>query len=265
MTSAIASTNPSSAAGQANPYAALNGPQAASGASGASGASASAPKPAAAASDGSGKAGAVGAGASAASAQAIQNQFLTLLVTQLQAQDPSNPMDNSQITSQMAQISQVSSMQTLNQTVQSMQQSQLASQSLLAASTIGGHALVTGNQIDWDGKSAPELGVSLTDAADTLNINVLDSRGNVVDTVNIADPKAGMNNFTWNGKDGNGNALPAGAYSFVSQASLKGSGVATQNYDNQVISAVSWDSNGNPQLILGNGSRVGMASVSQIS
>ncbi|WP_051229285.1 flagellar hook assembly protein FlgD [Paludibacterium yongneupense] len=260
MTSAIASTNPSSPAGSAssaNPYAALNGQQAGT-------AGAASPAKAGGA-DAAGKSGNVGSGAGAASAQAIQNQFLTLLVTQLQAQDPSNPMDNSQITSQMAQISQVSSMQTLNQTMQAMQQSQLASQSLLAASTIGGHALVVGNQVDWDGKSPSVLGVSLSGAADTLNINVLDSGGNVVDTVNVPDPKAGMNNFTWNGKDSSGNTLPAGSYSFVSQASLQGTGVTTQNYDNQVISAVSWDSNGSPQLVLSNGSRVGMASVAQIS
>jgi flagellar basal-body rod modification protein FlgD len=94
------------------------------------------------------------------SAQGIQDRFLKLLVTQLQAQDPMNPMDNSQITSQMAQISQVSGMQTLNTAMQSLVQSQAANQSLMAATMIGKQALVPGNALNMTSGSSVQGAVT---------------------------------------------------------------------------------------------------------
>ena len=73
---------------------------------------------------------------------ATQDRFLKLLVTQLQNQDPLNPMDNAAVTSQMAQLSTVNGIDQLNSTVQALSASMATSQSLQATSMIGHAALV---------------------------------------------------------------------------------------------------------------------------
>jgi len=238
---------------QSNPYAFLNGTTSSSGTSSTSSSTASS--------------------TGAQSAQAIESEFMTLLTTQLQQQDPTNPMNNSQITSQMAEISQVSGMQGLQTSMQSMASSQLQTQSLLAATTIGRQALVQGSQLSWNGNTSgtPVVGaVSLASAASQMTVSVQNSSGQTVDTLTVNSPSAGMNQFSWNGTDSNGNALPAGTYTFSAQATTTGANgqatqVATTPYANQTISSVSWDSTGATQLQLANGTTVPLSSVQSLS
>ncbi|TDR79916.1 flagellar hook assembly protein FlgD [Paludibacterium purpuratum] len=234
-----------------NPYAVLNGN---TGSSGSSGSSSS------------------GSTVDPTSAQAIQDRFLKLLTTQLQAQDPMNPMQNSEITSQMAQISQVTSMSNLNTTMQSMLQSQMASQSLIASTTVGHSALVAGNTMGWDGNTTGNKtmgAVSLAGSAQQLTVAVQDANGNTVRTIDVKNPQAGMNSFAWDGKDAQGNILPAGNYSFVATASNPGTtaaqSVKATAYNYKTIAAVSFTSGGAPQLVLNDGKTVQMSDVAQIS
>ncbi|WP_434634691.1 flagellar hook assembly protein FlgD [Chromobacterium sp. CV08] len=204
--------------------------------------------------------------ASAASAQTLQNNFLRLLTAQLNAQDPLNPMDNSQMTSQMAQISQVSGLQTLNQTMQQLVTAQNSTQSLMASSMIGKNVMVAGNSLPSPASGqTTQGGVVLNGPAASVQISVLDKNNNVVDSVSLPNPGAGLNTFNWDGTDGKGNALPSGNYTFqvkVIQASAGGSTTATA-YNTQQVKAVSWAS-GVPMLVLPNGS-VPLSSVAQMS
>src|SRR3990167_8083696 len=86
-----------------------------------------------------------GAAATASTAADTQDRFLKLLVTQMKNQDPLNPMDNAQVTSQMAQLSTVTGIDKLNVTLQALSDSMASSQSLQAASMIGYGVLVPGN------------------------------------------------------------------------------------------------------------------------
>lgn len=199
------------------------------------------------------------------SAQGIQDRFLKLLVTQLQAQDPMNPMDNSQITSQMAQISQVSGMQTLNTAMQSLVQSQAANQSLMAATMIGKQALVPGNALSLTSGSNVQGAVNLSGAATDYTVSIADANGNVVDTLTVKSPSSGLNSFNWDGTDANGKALPSGKYTFSAKATSASSAAVTATpYANQAVTAVSWAS-GAPQLIMKDGTSVGLANVAQLS
>src|SRR5580693_6158542 len=98
------------------------------------------------------------------SAAAAQDRFMTLLVTQMQNQDPLNPMDNSQMTSQLAQLSTVSGIDTMNTTLQSLISSYQQSQTLQATSMIGHGVLTAGNTLSLSNGSAP-FGISLATAA----------------------------------------------------------------------------------------------------
>ncbi|MBW7568556.1 flagellar hook capping protein [Chromobacterium subtsugae] len=208
-----------------------------------------------------------GSGTAAASAQSLQNNFLTLLTAQLNAQDPLNPMDNSQLTSQMAQISQVSGLQTLNQTMQQLVTAQNSTQSLMASSMIGKNVMVAGNALTAPaaGKTV-QAGVVLSGPAASVTISVLDKNGNVVDSVPLTNPGAGLNTFSWDGTDANKNPLPAGNYTFtaqVTQASAGGTTTATA-YSNQQVKAVSW-AQGTPMLVLSGNTQVPLSSVAQMS
>ncbi|UTH73845.1 flagellar hook assembly protein FlgD [Chromobacterium sp. IIBBL 290-4] len=205
--------------------------------------------------------------ASATSAQSLQNNFLTLLTAQLNAQDPLNPMDNSQLTTQMAQISQVSGLQTLNQTMQQLVSSQNASQSMMAAGMIGGQVLVAGNTLNTPAAGQTvQAGVMLNGPASAYQVNIVNKNGTVVDTMSVSNPSAGMNTFKWDGTDGKGNALPAGQYTFqvqVAQASSGGTTTATA-YNNQQVQAVTWSS-GTPMLVLSGNQTVPLSAVAQMS
>ncbi|RBH50825.1 flagellar hook capping protein, partial [Pseudomonas sp. MWU13-2860] len=105
------------------------------------------------------------------SATDIQNNFLKLFVAQLRSQDPMNPMDNSQMTSQMAQISQVGGIQQLNQSMQALVGAQAASQSLMASSMIGKKVLVAGNDLPVnEAGGGSTAGVLLNGPAQTVKI-----------------------------------------------------------------------------------------------
>lgn len=155
--------------------------------------------------------------AAASQLSATQDRFLTLLVTQLKNQDPLNPMDNSQVTSQMAQLSTVSGINQLNATVQALSASMTASQSLQATSMIGHAVLVPGNEIAMaSGKS--NAAVELSQAEDSVTVKISDAKGNVVRTLQLGAQNAGIVDFQWDGKDESGTTLADGAYTYTASA-----------------------------------------------
>jgi flagellar basal-body rod modification protein FlgD len=146
-----------------------------------------------------------------------QDRFLKLLVTQLQNQDPLNPMDNAQITSQMAQISTVSGIDKLNTTLQGMAASFNADQSLQATAMIGHSVLASGSALQLQNGAAVG-GVDLPQAADGVVISISDASGRVLHKVDLGPQAAGVIGFQWDGvTDSGANAVP-GSYSFAVEA-----------------------------------------------
>ena len=125
-----------------------------------------------------------------------QDRFLKLLVTQLQNQDPLSPMDNAQLTSQLAQINTVSGIATLNTSVQALSSRFLQMQTLQGASLIGKGVVVPGNKLDIaDGVA--QGGFELASTADAVKVEVLSPAGRVVDTLNLGAQSAGTHSFDW--------------------------------------------------------------------
>ena len=135
---------------------------------------------------------------SAADPAAAQDRFLKLLVAQLNNQDPMNPLDNAQMTSQIAQINTVTGIQQLNDTVKGLA-SQFAAQQLMQGSAmVGRQVLVEGNAMSLDETSHKAGGVfDLSGSAATVTVQVLDPNGKEVGTVEIGTLKAGRYNFDW--------------------------------------------------------------------
>src|SRR5438105_1664001 len=124
------------------------------------------------------------------------DRFLKLLVAQMQNQDPLNPMDNAQVTSQMAQINTVNGIQKLNSTVEGLNTHFVQMQALQGAALVGRDVIVPGNRMDIaDGVG--QGGFELTSAADTVKVEVLNAGGHVIDTLNLGAQSAGRHSFDW--------------------------------------------------------------------
>jgi flagellar basal-body rod modification protein FlgD len=134
--------------------------------------------------------------ASTTDAAATADRFLKLLVAQMQNQDPLNPMDNAQVTSQMAQINTVNGIERLNTTVQGLSGQFVQMQALQGAALVGHDVVVAGNRLDIaDGVG--QGGFELAGVADQVKVEVLSPSGQVVDTLNLGAQTAGMHSFDW--------------------------------------------------------------------
>ena len=183
---------------------------------------------------------------SATSAATMQDTFLKLLVAQMNNQDPMNPMDNSQITSQMAQISTVSGIQTMGQNLTSMT-SQLASlQAIQGASLVGHQITASGNSLVMNaGKGAGAF--TLATDADKVTVTVSDaSSGQVLDSLNLGAVAAGQQAFNWTPPAG---SSVTGPVNFTVTASQGSSAVTATPMVVGTVSAVS-TANGALQLLL---------------
>jgi flagellar basal-body rod modification protein FlgD len=193
---------------------------------------------------------------------ATQDRFLALLVAQMKNQDPLNPMDNAQVTSQMAQLSTVSGINQLNATVQALSASMASAQSLQAASMIGHAALVPGTQIDLT-KGQSDAAVELTQPADKVTVTISDSNGNAVRTLQLGAQDSGVINFKWDGTDNTGAAVADGTYKFSATAVLGGKSSTPTTLSYGLVSSVSLTSSG-AMLNMGTLGEVGLDAVRQI-
>ena len=164
------------------------------------------------------------------SVEADTNKFMTLLVTQLKNQDPMNPLDNAQLTSQLAQLSTVTGVNKLNTTLESLKSSYQSSESMQATNLIGHSVLVAGDFMNLaSGKAV--MGVDLASAADSVQVIVTDpSTGKDVQTIDLGARAAGTIPLSWDGvvdptrlnADGTAVALKDGKYTFRVVASQAG-------------------------------------------
>lgn len=141
-------------------------------------------------------------------ATASQDRFLKLLVAQLNNQDPMNPMDNAQMTSQMAQINTVTGITQLNETMKSMSRQFTSMQMLQGTSMIGHDVLVQSNTLSiagGSGKGAFDLAANAT----KVSMEVLSPGGQVIDTVEFGALSAGRQNFAWDASKYTGGGSPS--------------------------------------------------------
>jgi flagellar basal-body rod modification protein FlgD len=137
--------------------------------------------------------------AAAGSVDADKDKFMTLLITQMKNQDPMNPLDNAQVTSQLAQLSTVTGINQLNTTLESLKSSYQSSESLQAASMIGHGVLVAGDKVALTGGKGI-MGVDLASAADKVQVIVTDPRtGKDVQTIELGPQQAGTIPLVWDG------------------------------------------------------------------
>lgn len=194
------------------------------------------------------------------SANDIQSSFLKLLTTQLQNQDPTNPMDSAQMTSQLAQISTAQGISTLNDTMTNLLSTYQTAQSLQAVSLVGKSVLAEGDIVSLS-SSTGYGAVDLASAAKDVTVTIKDSSGATVKTIDLGSQSSGISAFSWDGTNNSGNTVADGTY-YMSASATDNSGTAVTATPLSLssVSSVSLK-NGTPKLTVAG---LGDLSLSQI-
>ncbi|MBB5400620.1 flagellar hook assembly protein FlgD [Paraburkholderia youngii] len=203
-------------------------------------------------------------GTSGTSASDLQNTFLQLLVAQMKNQDPTNPMDSSQMTSQLAQISTVQGISNLNTSLTSLSTQLSASQQAQSALLIGSTVLAPGNSVTVSSGKANEFGVTLANSVSDLQIVVKNSAGTIVNTLDLGKQSAGTIPVGWTPTDSAGNTLPDGTYTISATGTINGQQATATTLTSATVQSIVQQSSGTPGLVLSNGTTVGLTSVAAI-
>lgn len=199
----------------------------------------------------------------------LQQTFLQLLVAQMRNQDPTNPMDSSQMTAQLAQINTVTGISQLNTTLTSLASQMSAGQNAQASLLIGQNVLVpaaaTGATTTVASGVSSGFGVSLSSAVSDLKVTVKNSSGAIVNTLDFGAQQAGTVPVHWKPVDSSGNTLPDGTYTIsATGTSTTGATATATALTGAQVQSVVQQSDGSTGLMLNDGDTIGMSSVSAI-
>ncbi len=204
---------------------------------------------------------ALGASAvSAGSGSDSEQRFLKLLVTQLNNQDPLNPLDNAQLTSQLAQMSTVSGIEKLNSAFAAMLAQSGASQVLQSASLIGRTVLVPGAGLALKKGAETPFAVDMAQAADSVKVSITNAAGDTVRSFDMGALPQGVKTLSWDGLNDAGGALPEGSYTVNVVAATGDAKVAASTLTYAGVASVSQGPTG-VALELASGAKATLADV----
>lgn len=168
-----------------------------------------------------------------------KDDFLMLLVTQLNNQNPLDPQSNTEFVSQLAQFSSLESLSNISASMDSLLGSYQSSQALQASSLVGRSVMVSASSTQVDGVSGLTGTLVVPTAADNVSVRVYDEAGSLVKSIPLDNQSsAGLVDFTWDGSDESGQLLPAGTYKFSASASLGGTSTALETYLPATVNSV---------------------------
>ncbi|WOJ93285.1 flagellar hook capping FlgD N-terminal domain-containing protein [Congregibacter variabilis] len=200
------------------------------------------------------------------------DDFLTLMVAQLENQDPSKPMDNMQFMGQLAQFGTVSGIQELNEGFSGLSNALSGGQALQAASLVG-RSVVTDSNLgslsevaDAEGELGLVLDATVEFGGSTSggNFFVQDLAGRLVYSSALPPSAGGQLPVRWDGRNAQGELLPPGTYRVSAEAVVDGQSTAVSVYAHQRVDSVAVDgAQGAVTLNLANGSNVALEQVKQ--
>lgn len=171
-----------------------------------------------------------------------KDEFLKLLTMQLRYQNPLNPMDNKEFTSQLAQLSSLEALNNMVTQMNDMLLYQNSIQNTLTLNLIGKNVKFSGNQLNLKDKG--DINYNLAANSSKTTISILDASGKLIRKIEAGQQNAGANNYVWDGKDSNGNKMPDGSYSFKIEAlDASGKPVEVTTSSKGVVTGVTFENN----------------------
>jgi flagellar basal-body rod modification protein FlgD len=205
-----------------------------------------------------------GTAAGTTSSKELNDRFLKLLVAQMNNQDPLNPLDNAEVTSQMAQINTVTGINNLTDTVTQMLAQFTQIQSLQAAQLTGRSVIVDSDRLEFTGADTPVVfGVDLPSDADKVAIEIRDANGQLVRAMQLGASSAGIQRLSWDGQTDAGDTAVAGTYTFTVKATSGTTELPAVPVAARRVEAVD-QRDGSVRLVLQGGDRVAYGDVRQI-
>jgi flagellar basal-body rod modification protein FlgD len=188
--------------------------------------------------------------------------FYNLLVTQLTNQDPLNPMSSTQMSAQLAQFSTASSTQAIESSMATMTAQLNQTQGLQAANLVGQNVIFDSNSISLGSSGSTAGGFTLSGAANNATVQIENSSGQTVQTLQMGALSAGVQSFSWDGTEADGTQAPAGNYTFNVQATNSaGQSVAATPFGTGTVQAVYLGSTGPSLQIQGQSSPVSLSNI----
>ncbi|MDR6679587.1 flagellar hook assembly protein FlgD [Pseudomonas oryzihabitans] len=151
-----------------------------------------------------------------------KDEFLKLMVAQMNHQNPLEPQGNGEFIAQLAQFSTVEGITNLNTSVSSILSGSQSSQALQASTLVGRKVIVDTDKVKVDTSTNFKGAMSLTASSPNVWVNVYNESGSQVNRLNLGQQSSGLVNFTWDGTNADGKKLDAGTYRFEAQASVDG-------------------------------------------
>lgn len=194
-----------------------------------------------------------------------QEDFLKLMTTQLQNQDPFKPMENGEFMSQMAQFGTVSGIKDLQESFKTLAGSLSSNQSLEAASMVGRSVLVPADRVGLNEDGGLSGAVDLPQSAGSLNLSIYDSGGQLVKRIGLGSQPPGLVNYEWDGTTDEGYPAVPGTYKVVAQAVVGGENIEASHLAEARVESVTFSRGGEGlKLNLAGQGEVGFNKVRQI-
>ena len=193
-----------------------------------------------------------------------QDDFMKLMVAQLNNQDPTKPQDNAEFLSQLAQFGTVNGITELQTSFNSLTTSLQSNQALQASTMVGRTVTVPANTVNVEAGKAIEGAVELTGSTGELNLLIKNSSGQVVKELNLGAQQEGDVNFKWDGLDDSGSAVPAGQYSMIAEAAIDGETQVMGTMLQAKVDSVTLSGANGPLLNLSGLGSIGINEVKQV-
>ncbi|MFM8865023.1 MAG: flagellar hook assembly protein FlgD [Limnohabitans sp.] len=194
-----------------------------------------------------------------------QQAFLKLFTTQLQNQNPLDPMKNENFVAQLAQFSQLEATTNMAGTLKSYVDSNSGQHMLASAALIGRKVSVEGASATLSQGQPVSASVQLEQGADGMTVQVLDSTGKVVRTASYGPQTAGTVSMTWDGRDNAGNVLADGNYTFKASAVVNGNNTNPAVSVMATVQSIRTASDGSLNLVVQGGQSVALSKVTTIT
>ncbi len=194
-----------------------------------------------------------------------RDEFLKLLVTQLENQDPLSPQENGEFIAQLAQFSSLEEAQNLNQGFNNFAGSFQSSQHLQATSLVGRPVHVASDQTFLGAEDAISILADMPAGTESATLSVYSANGGLVDSFDLGATTPGRNEFVWTGEDQSGERYPSGVYRFEVSAGRKGAVESTPIYLSSNVNSVTIEPGGSLTLNLAGIGPTAMSKVIQIN
>lgn len=191
-----------------------------------------------------------------------KDEFLKLMVAQMNNQNPLEPQGNGEFIAQLAQFSTVEGITNLNTSVSSILSGSQSSQALQASTLVGRKVIVDTDKVKVDTSADFKGALNLTASSPNVWVNVYNDAGNQVNRLNLGQQSSGLVNFTWDGTDANGKKLDAGTYRFEAQANVNDTTTAMKTSLPANVDSVTLGQNGSEMTL--NLAGVGSIGISKV-